>query len=44
MVDLFKRADAEVAGVREHNERIMEEMSVIVGPWKIANQLKNNKY
>jgi len=44
MVDLFKRADAEVAGVREHNEKIMEEMSVTVGPWKIANQLKNNKY
>lgn len=44
MVELFKRADAEVSVVREHNEKIMEEMSRIVGPWKIANELKNNKY
>lgn len=44
MVDLFKRADAEVSVVREHNEKVMEEMARIVGPWKIANQLKNNKY
>lgn len=41
IVDLFKKADAEVKGVREHNEKIMEEMSKTVGPWKIANELKS---
>lgn len=44
MVELFKKADAKVSVVREHNEKIMEEMERIVGPWKIANELKNNKY
>lgn len=42
-VDLFKKANVEVEVVREHNQKIMEEMSAIVEPWKIANQLKNNK-
>lgn len=41
MVDLFKKADAKVSVVREHNEKIIGEMGRIVGPWKIANQLKN---
>ena len=42
IVDLFKKADAKVSVVREHNEKIMGEMARIVSPWKIANNLKNN--
>jgi hypothetical protein len=40
LVDLFKKADAEVSKVRNHNEKIMEQMKQIVAPLKIANSLK----
>jgi hypothetical protein len=40
LVDLFKKADAEVSRVRNHNEKIMEQMKQIVAPLKIANSLK----
>jgi hypothetical protein len=40
LVDLFKKADAEVSKVRNHNEKIMEQMKQIVAPLKIADSLK----
>jgi hypothetical protein len=40
LVDLFKKADAEVSRVRNHNEKIMEQMKQIVAPLKIANSIK----
>jgi hypothetical protein len=40
LVELFKKADAQVSLVRNHNEKIMEQMKQIVAPIKIANSLK----
>jgi hypothetical protein len=40
LVDLFKKADAEVSKIRAHNEKIMEQMKHIVAPLKIAESLK----
>jgi hypothetical protein len=40
LVELFKKADAQVSLVRNHNEKIMEQMKQIVAPMKIANSLK----
>jgi len=39
MVDLYKRAEAEVSVTRKHNEEIMREMEQIVAPFKIAISL-----
>jgi hypothetical protein len=41
VVELYKRADAQVAVVREHNEKVLEEMRRIAEPWKLANSIKN---
>jgi hypothetical protein len=40
LVELFKKADAQVSLVRNHNEKIMEQMKQIVAPLKIANSIK----
>jgi hypothetical protein len=40
LVELFKKADAQVSLVRNHNQKIMEQMKQIVAPLKIANSLK----
>jgi len=40
LVDLFKKADAEVCEVREHNERVMKQIEDVVAPYKIVNHLR----
>jgi len=42
MVDLFKKANTEVAVVREHNEKIIAQMDTIVAPIRIGNSLKTD--
>jgi len=40
LVDLFRKADAEVCKVREHNERVMKQIEDVVAPYKIVNHLR----
>jgi hypothetical protein len=44
VVELYRRADAQIAVVREHNEKVLEEMRRIAEPWKLTNIIKNGGF
>jgi len=44
IVELYRRADAQIVAVREHNEKVLEEMNRIAEPWKLTNIIKNGGF
>lgn len=40
LAQLFKKAEAEVGKVREHNEHVMEQIEDVVAPYKIMSSLR----